>query len=68
MVHLNDNQKENLEKLLHSTSQIMTLKGSPGVGKTAALGTQLFRAVEENNGTIMALGSTSNSRDGAAVY
>lgn len=61
--NLNDNQQTNLRKLLQSTSRFMTLRGAPGVGKTAALGTQLFRAVEENGGRVVALGSTSNARD-----
>lgn len=63
MVELNENQRINLEKLVRSTNRFMTLRGAPGVGKTAALGTQLFRAVEENGGNIVALGSTSNARD-----
>ncbi|MCA9194627.1 MAG: relaxase domain-containing protein [Planctomycetales bacterium] len=60
---LNADQRKNLQKLLASTSRITTLRGAPGVGKTAALGTQLFRAIEENGGTVITLGATSNARD-----
>lgn len=63
LLELNNDQKTNVRKLLASTSRIMTLRGAPGVGKTAVLGTQLFRAVEENGGEVISLGSTSNARD-----
>lgn len=62
-VDLNMDQQSNIRKLLSSTSRFMTLRGAPGVGKTAALGTQLFRAVEQNGGNVVTLGATSNARD-----
>ncbi|GAB5407261.1 MAG: hypothetical protein Aurels2KO_54920 [Aureliella sp.] len=62
MIDLNRDQQDAVKKLLGSTSTVMTLRGDPGVGKTTTL-SQLIAGVEDNGGSVMPLGSTSNARD-----